>query len=214
MLRSKTIFAILLALSFLSNRAQGDMSLKIFERRRVIGYAIVSEDEAERINDNKLYVEESASPTQLGNGFIIVSEISKEMRGEENWYCAVQANKNKLKNIDKAYIPKSYKKRTWPEERNLWGEGEKAIVRYLWSISFVRKPFAALRFSWVKGTTNQQMQMLIPTKVVNNGGLDLSVQCFESEDELKRFSDDVVDWGDSEVWDIKGNLGIPGALSS
>ncbi|KAJ5047637.1 uncharacterized protein L3040_003458 [Drepanopeziza brunnea f. sp. 'multigermtubi'] len=84
-------------------------------------------------------------------------------------------------------------------------------MEHLVSTALGKYPHAALRFSWVSGI-NWQLQMLSPAKVVNNGVLELRAKCFESKDELKEFSDAVIDWDGKEEWPIRGVRGPPDIL--
>ncbi|KAI9049229.1 hypothetical protein LZ554_007076 [Drepanopeziza brunnea f. sp. 'monogermtubi'] len=83
------------------------------------------------------------------------------------------------------------------EMLQLFGD-EDRIVEYMGTL--MSEPEKALRFSdlGVQG----KVQMLIPTKVVNSGALDLWAICFETARELIDYSDVVVDW---KVWDFKGD---------
>ncbi|EKD20015.1 uncharacterized protein L3040_002308 [Drepanopeziza brunnea f. sp. 'multigermtubi'] len=206
MLRSKSISATLLALSVLFSEAQGFFWQ---DKHTVIGYATVPSEEAQRINaDNKVHVRETDSLTQLGPGFFIVSEPDSWFGGEDSWFCAVMAKGKKMKQIPKAYIPKSYEVKTWNGwvEEYLWGAREQSIVEYIRSELSIKKADEALRVSWVKGMA-WHLHMLIPKKVVENDNLDLWAQCFETIDELMAFSDETIKWED---WKIKGDPGPKG----
>ncbi|EKD21346.1 hypothetical protein MBM_00459 [Drepanopeziza brunnea f. sp. 'multigermtubi' MB_m1] len=196
--RSKFVFAILLALSFFYG-AQAT-----FFGRKFIGYARVSESLAERINDkNKLIVEGSGG--SIGPGFYLVNDPAGWI-SEGSWYCAVKASKRKIKKMDKVYIPKSHLTKiseTQVERQNLWGEDETLIEKYitgrhLGGKSYIKDPKKTLRFSWVKNTNEQwQLQMAIPKKVLEESHLGLWAKCFQSEEELKKYSDRVIPW---EKW--------------
>ncbi|EKD15478.1 hypothetical protein MBM_06106 [Drepanopeziza brunnea f. sp. 'multigermtubi' MB_m1] len=182
---SKSTFATttLLALSsFLSGRAHG-----FLEERRNLGYGIVSQEEADMINeDNKLHFEELAYVNRLGFGL---------------W----MADERKVEEIGKVWIPKSYQKVASDgqvEQQDLWADDEDAIVKYIESLT-LEEPERALRLSWVEGIP-WQLQMVIPANVVTNNDLDFWAKCFESEDALMDFSDDVNDW---EAWNITGDRG-------
>ncbi|KAI9048501.1 hypothetical protein LZ554_007335 [Drepanopeziza brunnea f. sp. 'monogermtubi'] len=97
-----------------------------------------------------------------------------------------------MKSISKVYIQSLY-----------WGEDELilSLVKGL-----VPQPEKALRISWVQGT--DRLQMLIPKKLIEESDdLDLWAKCFESEDELKRFSDKALNWPGEKRWEIMGNIG-------
>ncbi|EKD12396.1 uncharacterized protein L3040_001004 [Drepanopeziza brunnea f. sp. 'multigermtubi'] len=145
----------------------------------------------------------------------------REEKKGGNWYCAVAANERKMGDIGKVFIPKSLEKSTsdggkakeidegwqptsWsqttPKERQeLWGADEEVIVDYIKSMGVVSKPKKAVRFA-----INWQWQMLIPTKVVNGGDLDLWANCYESEEDLvEEFSTEAIDW--KSAFEIKGD---------
>ncbi|KAI9047455.1 hypothetical protein LZ554_008174 [Drepanopeziza brunnea f. sp. 'monogermtubi'] len=203
MLRSKSALAILLASIFPFSRAQGIFSGNIFRRETIIGYAVVSEEEAERINyDNKLHIEEYKYLNQLGSGFYMVNQPDNWLDGEEwSWYCVIRANKKKLANIDKVYVPESYQKMTSDgrmEEQSLVGGDDEFIVEYIKSETGFSDPEAALRFTWVQGS-NWHLQMAVPTKVVDGGHLGEWAKCFKTRNEME-VSDDAIDW---QAWKIK-----------
>jgi hypothetical protein len=117
-----------------------------------------------------------------------------------------------MKFIGKVYIPTSTLKMTSSgavERQYLWGQGEDVIVAYIKSEKLVSRPKKALRFSWVKqGTgTGWQPQMAIPKDVVEKDKLDIWAKCFESEAELREFSNGIINW---VAWGIKGDRGRPG----
>ncbi|KAJ5046633.1 uncharacterized protein L3040_003871 [Drepanopeziza brunnea f. sp. 'multigermtubi'] len=80
MLRSRSVCAVLIALSFLFNKAQGVLWKDFWKKNQVIGYATVSEEQAKLINkDNKLYegdelhVKRPPYALQTGSGFYILN---------------------------------------------------------------------------------------------------------------------------------------------
>ncbi|KAI9052331.1 hypothetical protein LZ554_003681 [Drepanopeziza brunnea f. sp. 'monogermtubi'] len=208
MLRSKSVCAVLLALSFLVNGAQGILWNNLWQRDQVIGYATVSEIQAKLINQdnklhrgNKLYVEKPQYVPHTGSGFYILNEPGNWIRssvGEDKgrWYCAIRARKIQMRDIAKIKIPVS-----------LMSEDEEKIVDHIASTNLIRKPKEALRFSYIKGSKRWQLQMLIPTDVITKDDLKLWAQCFESEQELVDFSKVVPNW---DAWKAKGYLGKPG----
>ncbi|KAI9054077.1 hypothetical protein LZ554_001248 [Drepanopeziza brunnea f. sp. 'monogermtubi'] len=206
----KSICAILLASSFLLDRAQG-----VTPGRKVIGYRTVAEGEADLINeDNKpcrevLIDEARQKINQLGNGLHITREPGSwdGFPWWRNWYCVIEADINKIAEARKIYIPEYYQGTDRDGQRNevvLWHAGEDVIVDYI-ARTIPQEPGKALRFSWI-ADFEWEMQMLIPTDVVNNDGLDLWSECFETRDELKKYSSEVVDW---EGWGITGDHGLP-----
>ncbi|KAI9051252.1 hypothetical protein LZ554_005353 [Drepanopeziza brunnea f. sp. 'monogermtubi'] len=218
--RSKSIFAILLALSSLFCRAQGFLGIN---EKIVIGYASLPADEAKDINkDNRIYVQESALVTQLGAGFHMINDPKRLPSVVGTWYCAIKAKREQLDNIGMVYIPQSYEKLSsripqpneeWPVriKQKLWFESEEVILRFLISTALTKYPHSALRFSWVSGVP-WQLQMVVPMDVVNSGELKLWGKCFKSKKDLEKYSDKVIDWDDAEEWPIRGLRGPPDFL--
>ncbi|KAI9050940.1 hypothetical protein LZ554_005051 [Drepanopeziza brunnea f. sp. 'monogermtubi'] len=209
MLRSQSsIFAaLLLALSFFFSGAQA-----VFWRKKiVIGYTAVPADVAAGINkDHKVHLPESstsASP-RLGPGFYLVNSPDSltSLAGRSgNWYCAVKAGKKKVGKIPKANIPESYDLLTPQGVRNqlLWAQEDKFIEEYIETRAHITPPEKALRFAW--HDREEQLQMAIPTKVLDDEKLlDLWAECFESKEELVKFSAEVIPW---DTWQITGDRG-------
>ncbi|KAJ5040611.1 uncharacterized protein L3040_006260 [Drepanopeziza brunnea f. sp. 'multigermtubi'] len=169
MLRSNLIFAILLALSFLFNRAQG-----LMEKKRVIGYATLSDADVSRIGQkNGLEMVKSlksAFRKKSGLGFYLVNEASNLKSIEGYQYCIIEAKEKKIERIGKVYIPEYYVKMTpnGKEKHYLWDEDEEeyeeAIVDYIESLdASISEPEKALRFSLVEDPI-WQLRMVIPTE--------------------------------------------------
>ncbi|EKD21761.1 uncharacterized protein L3040_005747 [Drepanopeziza brunnea f. sp. 'multigermtubi'] len=197
MLGSTSFFAILLALSYFFNTAQGMWWKK--KTSKVMGYATVSEADARRINqDNKLFPKEPTTgfDVQLGHGFYILQGPENWPNAEEgNWYCAITAKTKEMRDLSKVYIPSTY-----------WSEDEEFILSYVRAL--VNKPDEALRISWVRA--GAQLQMLIPSKVIaEDTALKLRAKCFETENQLKEYSDKFIDWQKKRGWTIHGELGRP-----
>ncbi|KAI9055547.1 hypothetical protein LZ554_000494 [Drepanopeziza brunnea f. sp. 'monogermtubi'] len=207
MLRPESIFAILLALSFLFGEAQG--FLEIFSSKKIIGYASLHGAEARRLNTHKkppagIYAYNTQ--TQLGPGFYMTNDPDRLPYQKGFWYCAFKADKGVTKRIGKVYIPKNYRSGLLSMPQRLWDESIDVINQYLQTTQLVENPFNALRFSWIKDTPGQ-MQMAIPGKVLQGDYLKLWGKCFDSKLKLRDFSDRVIDWNDKEEWDIKGDPG-------
>ncbi|KAI9054959.1 hypothetical protein LZ554_002102 [Drepanopeziza brunnea f. sp. 'monogermtubi'] len=209
MLRSKSILAVVLALSFFFDEAQARMGDRLLWWRKpsFIGYAKLPAAQARRINqNNRLQYMKGAQPSldKLGAGVYLVNDPEMFLGEKGDWYCGIKANKQKLKEIGKIWIPQAYQKSTPAglKEQELWAQEERDILNYIKSTSKrleLNNPEKALRFS-----LSYQMQMLIPKQVVINGDLDLWAKCFESQDDLEDLSDDVIDW---KSWGIKGERG-------
>ncbi|KAI9049099.1 hypothetical protein LZ554_006947 [Drepanopeziza brunnea f. sp. 'monogermtubi'] len=198
MLLSKSIHPIsLLALGFLFSKAHG-----FLDNKKTIGYRTVSKAEAELINDddndNKLRKDENSDSAlrlnPLGYGIYI---------GDQgDWYCVVKADSSKIDQISKVWIPEFWQKTDQFGEpigqEELYGN-EDLTVGYIKTV--VPEPEKALRFSNVG--LNGELQMLIPTKVVDNNDLELWSKCYETEEELREVSDGDANW---KGWGIEGDL--------
>ncbi|KAI9049845.1 hypothetical protein LZ554_005995 [Drepanopeziza brunnea f. sp. 'monogermtubi'] len=202
MLRPKSIFPILLALSFLFSKAQGTWHLGQLHRREAIGYVAVPEEVALRINkDNTIFTRESS----LGPGFSLINEPG--VGQDWSWYCVVEAKWRKMKNIDKIYIPQSIDKWTTrgSQRRNLWGGSEENILDYIRSKPLKSEPEKALRFSWFQNMGSEwRQQMVIPEYTILHGDLGLWAKCYEAQPKLMAYSDKYIDW---ETGEIEGERG-------
>ncbi|KAI9054710.1 hypothetical protein LZ554_001861 [Drepanopeziza brunnea f. sp. 'monogermtubi'] len=190
MLSSQSSCSTLLALSFLFSKAQG--------AREVIAYRTVSNAEAELINKNEKphYIDEeefSFTYPQLGTGYYTSNKPTqwRAIRGE--WYCVIEADSEKLKEISKVWIP-----HTVPDkEEELWYDADE-LSKYIESV-VSKDPENALRFSYV-AKLESELQMNIPYEVIeDNDVLDLSAQCWKTAKELEGF--EIVDW---RKWEIIG----------
>jgi hypothetical protein len=114
---------------------------------------------------------------------------------------------DKIAKARKIYIPEYVQRVTWDGERKdvvLWHGDEKLIVHYI-GAWISEDPEKALRFSWIY-EHGWDLQMLIPTNIINSNGLDLWSKCFETKEELKKHSSETIEW---ERWGIDGESGNP-----
>ncbi|EKD13050.1 uncharacterized protein L3040_007130 [Drepanopeziza brunnea f. sp. 'multigermtubi'] len=192
MLRSKSISAILLPLSFLISVAQAWP--QFLSKPITIGYATVTPDVAERINqqDGKLYVRRSFYEKPLGDGFYLVNDPLTWEGVHNSWYCAITAKKSAYKRLDKTFVPRTY-----------WNQPESAIVDYLRSTTWVTNAETALRFSWIEGN-NWALQMLIPKIVIEEDLMGLRAKCFQSRQERNQLTEEFIKWDDAS---LKGDRG-------
>ncbi|KAI9053120.1 hypothetical protein LZ554_003387 [Drepanopeziza brunnea f. sp. 'monogermtubi'] len=186
---SKSICAILLAFIFFFN--QGDAT------RIVIGYRTVSPVEAGLINSGNNPTRDTSydhgpdDPFQLGNGLYLTQIPGAWAAEDDDWYCVIKADEEMLDQINKAWIPRVH-----------WFRGEEEVVHYIRRLP-ARDPEKALRFSYI-WASEDLLQMLIPTNVVNNDELDLWGKCFETKAELEAYSSHNIDW---EAWNLRGDPG-------
>ncbi|EKD17863.1 uncharacterized protein L3040_004400 [Drepanopeziza brunnea f. sp. 'multigermtubi'] len=204
MLQSKTILAILLALSFLFTEIQGEGN------KIVMGYATVPADVAYLMNlRERPYVPRSDELTQLGPGFYLVNKPGNWKGNHESHFCVIRGLESRIQETEKVYIPRSYHRESWEDfnTQNLWGEkDESVILEYIMTETSIKEPEKAFRFSWVLGV-DWQLRMLIPKNVVDRAGSDFQAACYESEAAMREDSDEVVDW---MSWGITGHPGLPG----
>ncbi|EKD13042.1 hypothetical protein MBM_08804 [Drepanopeziza brunnea f. sp. 'multigermtubi' MB_m1] len=189
MLLSTSICATLLALSFCFSKAEAD------DNRKVIGYRTVAKVHRDEAFDNEDFYLNS-----IGFGVYMVQEPAGWFGQESDWYCVIRADIEKIDSIDKAWIPLTWEKENEDgkvEKIELYGE-EELTVEYIRSL-MIPEPEKALRLSTIDDEGS--LQMLIPTKVVNSGVLDLWAICFETPEKLAEFSNEFPEWDD---WDIKG----------
>ncbi|KAI9055644.1 hypothetical protein LZ554_000588 [Drepanopeziza brunnea f. sp. 'monogermtubi'] len=205
MLPLQYLWPVLVALGFLVNQSQAEDVL--------IGYRTVSEAEALLINAENKPIRDKAFDgverrSQLGDGIYLVN-TNGGWRGRNHWYpneikfwyCYFLADQELLDKAGKVWVPRYVKERGLfgSKTKRLWFEGEAVVAKYVKKI--VKNADNAIRFSWLY-EPNVDMEMLIPTEMVNNGALGLKAQC--SPDMLDLTYTDVVDWSS---WAIAGDPG-------
>ncbi|KAK1991508.1 hypothetical protein LX36DRAFT_675194 [Colletotrichum falcatum] len=160
--------------------------------RIVIGYRVVSQAEAAEINKiNRPFrdpnYEDTEGWSQLGNGVYTSPRPAGWIHRERDWHCAIKADEHRFAAASKAWIPyDDY------YGNQMWNRGERAISDYI-DNSLHLDSDKTLRLSYVAGH-GLNVQMLIPTAMVNSDALDFYAQCFRTKEELQRYSDEVVDY--------------------
>ncbi|EKD15337.1 hypothetical protein MBM_06553 [Drepanopeziza brunnea f. sp. 'multigermtubi' MB_m1] len=212
LLLTRSICAILLALSFLLDRAHG----WFFHGRELIGYRAVTEDQARFINDgNKLSTEEiydkpGESLNQIGEGFYLYNDPScgNEKPSENNWFCAIEADKEKMAKATKVWIQEFWTRWASDDESvelDLWAGDESLVKQYIrWELR--RSPVRALRFSWII-LNGWKPQMVIPNDTIRRNALQIWAQCYRTKEELYRYSSEIINW--EAKWEINGEAGLP-----
>ncbi|KAI9055276.1 hypothetical protein LZ554_000238 [Drepanopeziza brunnea f. sp. 'monogermtubi'] len=209
---SQYIGPLLLAWSFLFSRAQG---------RIVIGYRTVNEEEARATNENNMpfrpssYDSDDAIAKQLGHGYYLTNQPGgwPGSPRRKNWYCAVEGAVKPLREVSKIWVPKYYEQEiefAKYQTTNLWAGNETLILDYIksWLPDIDAKK--ALRFSYIH-RFGMNLQMAIPTDMINDNALDFHAQCFETVDELMGHESETVDWGTTVDWGRwPGMTGYPG----
>ncbi|EKD12450.1 uncharacterized protein L3040_001063 [Drepanopeziza brunnea f. sp. 'multigermtubi'] len=196
MFSSQSVCSTLLALSFLFSSVHGN-------ERRLLGYRTVSEDEAKWINKNgRLYRDKaldlkSAAFSQIGHGFYVVDQPGDWEDDDDQWYCVIEADKERIRAAEKIWIPETHAStKLW----TMWSGNEPTILQYIKETSAVEYPEKALRFSYV-AVALDKMQMVIPTDTINENDLGIWAQCWEKESDLLAYSSRAVDW---TKWKIIG----------
>ncbi|KAI9056086.1 hypothetical protein LZ554_001015 [Drepanopeziza brunnea f. sp. 'monogermtubi'] len=215
MLRSKSLFAISLALGFLcsGSRAQAVSRDQEEASSNIIGYATLTEEEGRLLADEgALDTEAGRHYDQLGFGLYMISNPGNLVGAQGMWFCAIEADKKKIASMDKVYIPEAYPRKTLlgkTEQQYLWGQEEKLIVEYIEKAPFsISQPAKALRFSWNQASP-WHLQMVIPMEAINDDDLGIQIDCFKSKEKLIDVTNEAINW---EPWGIKGRetRGQPG----
>ncbi|EKD19063.1 uncharacterized protein L3040_006552 [Drepanopeziza brunnea f. sp. 'multigermtubi'] len=207
-LSSQFTCSILLALSFLVNRAYGE--------RGIIGYRTVQEWEAKQMNAyqkpfrDRVFDKDNAQQNQLGHGLYLINEPASWNVPEwlTSWYCVVEADMDKFAETSKIWIPGQYtgldkhgRKRSKPTQLWNWrADNENTILEYI-RVMGQPNPKKALRFARVPAAPGK-LQVVIPSDMVNRNTLDFSAQCWETKEELFDYSSATVDWMN---WEIAGD---------
>ncbi|KAJ5038234.1 uncharacterized protein L3040_007101 [Drepanopeziza brunnea f. sp. 'multigermtubi'] len=207
MLLSQAICSILLALSFLFDKAYG---------RKIIAYRTVSPMEATKINlEKRPYRDvavdiENARWNILGHGLYTVNEPAGWGAWVDSWHCAIEADMDKVNEASKIWIPTSYtgitKDGKITGEKKLWGfetANEDKVLEYI-KLMGVLNPKKALRFAHIPHLPGK-IQMVIPTDTINNNDFDFKAECWETAAELQAAFPETVDW---ENWGIIGSPDI------
>ncbi|EKD20630.1 hypothetical protein MBM_01312 [Drepanopeziza brunnea f. sp. 'multigermtubi' MB_m1] len=142
---------------------------------------------------------------QLGNGFYMTNMPASWEGDPLDWYCVIEADTHKIIEAPKIFIPEFWDIPTeaGPERMYLWSGVEGLILEYIGSK--ISHPKEAIRFGWIL-FREWELQMLIPTDLLNDDKFDLWGECFETKDELRQRSNENIEW---TAWTISGNPGYP-----
>ncbi|KAJ5054235.1 uncharacterized protein L3040_000515 [Drepanopeziza brunnea f. sp. 'multigermtubi'] len=154
MLLSRSTCSILLALSFLYSKAYG---------RDVIAYRTVTKEEADSINEHEKPSRDELFDifpysNPLGNGLYTVNIPAGWPAEDHEYYCVIKADREKIEEISKVWVPKL------PTSHY---NNEEATLKYIESWTAVLDPKKALRFSYIT-EADKNLQMLIPTEMVGH----------------------------------------------
>ncbi|KAI9053577.1 hypothetical protein LZ554_002531 [Drepanopeziza brunnea f. sp. 'monogermtubi'] len=191
--QSTKFWSILLASSVFLSQALADSG------REIIGFRNVPPSEAARINIGGKPVEAEQEDvgaefvSKLGKGYYLINEPAGFGAALGEWYCVVEADSEKMKDVSKVWIPKA--------EIELWSGDETAIKEYIETVGLDARK--ALRFSVadISGLEAAATiyQMVIPTEMVVEDELDLTAKCWQTEKEIKSYTSDGLDWKDWEI---------------
>ncbi|WDK22745.1 hypothetical protein CGRA01v4_14035 [Colletotrichum graminicola] len=161
----------------------------ICQAREVIGYRVVSKGEAERINErhtpirNDMY--DSETGNQIGSGVHLVPYPGgwMEIPNIQDWHCVFKADQDRLRRATKVWIPP-----------RLWWSRNSVIREY---VNQYGDPDQTLRFSYIdQWQDGRVLQMVIPTKMVNDDTLDFFAICFPTLGDLTRYENQYISWPD------------------
>ncbi|KAK2036793.1 hypothetical protein LZ31DRAFT_535918 [Colletotrichum somersetense] len=157
----------------------------------LIGYRRAHPDEAREINrlgnifrdnvyDQRANEDQAA---QIGNGVYLSMKVNGYDGTAGSWYCYVTADAGRLRQAPKVWIPKS-----------LWDFPEINIAAFITPyMGEGESPDHTLRFSQIKGYFKGTIQMLIPTRMVQDDTLRTKAFCYPNRHDLP--VSDPVDYG-------------------
>ncbi|KAI9054329.1 hypothetical protein LZ554_001494 [Drepanopeziza brunnea f. sp. 'monogermtubi'] len=183
MFSSQSTGSILLAVGLLLKTAQAG---------ELIGYRAVTKAEADYINDKDQPDEDAkfdaGTVTQLGKGLHIVNTPASLEEKIDKWYCAIEAEIDEMKGLDKVWIPRNDPK----TNIELWYSGEENIMKYVDTV-IDDDADEALRFAY-DGAAAPKV-MVLPVEALDDDDLDIFGQCWErKEDMTAKYHNKVVDW--------------------
>ncbi|KAK1579388.1 uncharacterized protein LY79DRAFT_564372 [Colletotrichum navitas] len=160
--------------------------------KTLIGYRRVNRLEAFEINQRRNIFRDPArddlanrnQAAQIGNG-VYLSMTVNGYDGERNdWWCYVLAEMGPLGQAPKVWIPK-----------RLWDKPEINTAAYVQGhLNEPESPDYALRLSQTKGYPSGYIQMLIPTRMVQDNTLGTSAYCYRNRQELPYHQPVSYDW--------------------
>ncbi|KAK1948871.1 hypothetical protein LY78DRAFT_709029 [Colletotrichum sublineola] len=101
-----------------------------------------------------------------------------------DWWCWVSANARPLRQAPKVWIPEWYPERN-PRPKLLWDKPERDIAAYVERyLTKGEYPDFSLRLSRIKNYPSGHIQMLIPTRMVQDNILDTKAHCVRNKDKL------------------------------
>ncbi|WQF76315.1 hypothetical protein CDEST_01329 [Colletotrichum destructivum] len=148
----------------------------------LLGYRRVNKLEADQIKKEKnifrdIKFDEKAKLkgwAQIGYGVYLSMAVHSYRDNPKDWWCYVEAERDQLVAAPKVWIPKDY-----------WYHPEEEIEGYVQS-QLAKKEHAssAIRMSKVEAGHENNIQMLIPTWMVQQNVLETSARCYQTVNEL------------------------------
>lgn len=118
-------------------------------------------------------------------------------------YCVISADKDRINDVSKAWIPKIS---PFDGKTKLWNQNkEDNINKYIKQLEDSWNPEKTIRMAYIAGAKTPTYQLLIPPKLHNDqgGALGITVKCSAKKDDIKDTRVDYDDWKDN----IKGDKG-------
>ncbi|KAI9049716.1 hypothetical protein LZ554_005868 [Drepanopeziza brunnea f. sp. 'monogermtubi'] len=189
---------LLLLLSFLFTKAQAD--------RKIIGYRMIPEHKATAVNVE--HNPDAENNDEWSGPFYLSNKAGTGEDFDNDWYCVIQADEDKVDENGKAWIPREYNgipEGIFPLGTRLW-RNETAQIDYISSLFPDVAPHTVLRFLYFEEMDPPQVMMIFHPEFLSHNELDLWAECFPTlEDLYENYPDKTtVSWMD---WTIEGDPG-------
>ncbi|MCJ1443105.1 MAG: hypothetical protein MMC23_003602 [Stictis urceolatum] len=180
MLFSTKLFASTLA--FAVSIAASPLDLHSRGSSVIIGYRVVRPGQATEYKDagNTLTYVPSKNPAQLGPGVYTSPGIGQWTFLDDDVYCAILADSTAWSNVNKAWVPKSYR-----GCNQLWyPKSSSDIPNYLKELdpSFTTANTVLLGGIAGSGFGHLSQALIPPQLLSKSAGLNINVQCYSKQD--------------------------------
>ncbi|KAI1402501.1 hypothetical protein F4819DRAFT_275346 [Hypoxylon fuscum] len=174
----------------------------------VIGYRRCAKEQAEDYIKAGTVTYDASFPDwgkQIGAGTYTTPgrDDYEPMADPDSWYCVISADKDRINDVSKAWIPKIS---PFDGKTKLWNQNkEDNINKYIKQLEDSWNPEKTIRMAYIAGAKTPTYQLLIPPKLHNDqgGALGITVKCSAKKDDIKDTRVDYDDWKDN----IKGDKG-------
>ncbi|PGH17863.1 hypothetical protein AJ80_04686 [Polytolypa hystricis UAMH7299] len=186
-----------LGLGLMSCVAASPVPLEERDQKIIIGYRTVSAEQARRYNDAGTLTDDgNRVGTQIGLGVYTTPKRGQWPGPGDAWYCVILADAGAIKRVAKAWVPER------SGGTQLWSNND-AIDKYIKDLESSWNPATTLRMSIISGLGWDDLQLVIPPKLLNsNGGaMGIDASCKQNVEDLPDYTVNYDDWHDN----IKGN---------